>query len=67
MGMKEIETLNHLLFRMNSLTSFWTNVLVFLQEYNVLIQFNLRTVMLGFMDRNPNKKLPNFARKIHIF
>ena len=31
-------------------SNFWTNLSVFLQEYNVLIQFNLRNVMLGITE-----------------
>ena len=42
----ETETLNHLFWECTHVQHFWTNLSVFLQECNVLIQFNLRNVML---------------------
>ena len=46
----EIETLNHLFWECIHVQHFWTNLSVFLQEYNILIQFNLRNVMLGITE-----------------
>ena len=46
----EIETLNHLFWECIHVQQFLTNLSVFLQEYNVLIQLNLRNVMLGTME-----------------
>ena len=46
----EIETLNHLFWECIHVQQFLTNLPVFLQEYNLLIQFNLRNVMLGIME-----------------
>ena len=46
----EIETLNHLFWECIHLQHCWTNISVFLQKYNVLIQFNLRMVMLGITE-----------------
>ena len=47
----EIETLNHLFWECIHVQHFWTNLSVFLQEYNIIIiQFNLRNVMLGITE-----------------
>ena len=46
----EIETRNHLFWECIHVRHFWTNLSAFLQEYNVLIQFNLRNVMLGITE-----------------
>ena len=46
----EIETFNHLFWECIHVQHFWTNLSVFLQEYTVLIQFNLRNVMLGITE-----------------
>ena len=43
----EIETLNHLFWECIHVQHFWTNLSVFLQEYNVLVQFNLKNIMQG--------------------
>ena len=48
----DIETINHLFWEYIRVHNFLTNIFIFLQEYNVNIQFNLRYILLGITGKN---------------
>ena len=65
-----IETQEHLLWQCEIIQELWNKLQIYLNQRNVNVTFNLKTINLGLTDGNENNQIINFIillAKYYIF